>query len=79
MVISCFALHTVTSRRLLKQQSHKRTRTISRAVVNEKTAPIVQRVSKLYDQGFGYKSVAMDERDQFRIPLLRVANILVES
>ena len=42
-----------------KQQSHKRTRTISRAVIDENTAPIVQRVFKLYDEGWGYKSIAM--------------------
>jgi site-specific DNA recombinase len=41
------------------QQSHKRTRTISRAVIDEKTAPIVQRIFDLYDQGMGYKSIAM--------------------
>jgi site-specific DNA recombinase len=42
-----------------RQQGHKRTRTISRAVIDENTAPVVQRVFKLYDQGLGYKSIAM--------------------
>jgi site-specific DNA recombinase len=42
-----------------RQQSHKRTRTISRAVADENTAPVVQRVFSLYDQGLGYKSIAM--------------------
>jgi len=42
-----------------KQQSHKRTRTISRAVIDEKAAPIVQRIFDLYDRGSGYKSIAM--------------------
>ena len=41
------------------QQGHKRTRTISRAVVDERTAPIVRRIFDLYDQGMGYKSIAM--------------------
>src|SRR5262249_47000023 len=42
-----------------QQQTHKRTRTISRAVVDEKAAPIVQRIFDLYDRGSGYKSIAM--------------------
>jgi site-specific DNA recombinase len=42
-----------------RQQTHKRIRTISRAVVDEKTAPVVQRVFELYNQGSGYKSIAM--------------------
>src|SRR5918994_1804027 len=42
-----------------RQQSHKRTRTISRAVADENTAPVVQQVFNLYDQGLGYKSIAM--------------------
>ena len=42
-----------------RQQGHKRTRTISRPVVDEKAAPVVQRVFELYDQGLGYKSIAM--------------------
>src|SRR5262245_29424514 len=42
-----------------QQQSHKRTRTISRAVIDEKTTPIMQRIFDLYDQKNGYKSIAM--------------------
>ena len=42
-----------------KQEGHKRTRIISRPVIDEKAAPIVQRIFDLYDQGQGYKSVAM--------------------
>jgi site-specific DNA recombinase len=42
-----------------QQQTHKRTRTITRAVIDEKTAPIVQCIFDLYDQGSGYKSIAM--------------------
>jgi site-specific DNA recombinase len=42
-----------------QQQSHKRTRTISHPVIDEKAAPIVQRIFNLYDQGIGYKSIAM--------------------
>jgi len=41
------------------QQSHKRTRTISRAVIDEKAAAIVQRIFDLYLRGMGYKSIAM--------------------
>ena len=49
------------------QQSHKRVRTISRAVIDEKTAPIVQRIFDLYERGMGYKSVAMTfNSDGFR-------------
>ena len=46
-----------------RQQRHKRTRTISRPVVDEKAAPVVQRVFELYDQGLGYKSIAMKLRN----------------
>ena len=50
-----------------KQEGHKRTRIISRPVVDERTAPIVQRAFKLYDEGMGYKSVAMAlNQDGFR-------------
>ncbi len=42
-----------------RQEGHKRTRIISRPVVDEKVAPIVQRIFKLYDEGMGYKSIAM--------------------
>jgi site-specific DNA recombinase len=42
-----------------RQEGHKRTRIISRPVIDEKTAPIVQRIFQLYDQGSGYKSTAM--------------------
>jgi site-specific DNA recombinase len=42
-----------------KQEGHKRTRIISRPVVDQKTAPVVQRIFKLYDEGMGYKSIAM--------------------
>jgi site-specific DNA recombinase len=42
-----------------QQQAQKRIRTISRAVIDDKAAPIVQRIFELYDQGIGYKSIAM--------------------
>jgi site-specific DNA recombinase len=42
-----------------RQEGHKRTRIISRPVVDEKTAPLVQRMFEPYDQGMGYKSIAM--------------------
>ena len=42
-----------------RQEGHKRTRVISRPAVDEKTAPLVQRMFDLYDQGNGYKSIAM--------------------
>ena len=42
-----------------KQEGHKRTRIISRPVVDEKTSPVVQRIFKHYDEGLGYKSIAM--------------------
>ena len=41
-----------------RQDGHKRTRIISRPVIDEKTAPIVQRIFELYDHGMGYKSIA---------------------
>jgi site-specific DNA recombinase len=42
-----------------RQEGHKRTRVISRPVVDEKTAPVVQRIFELYDQGNGYEAIAM--------------------
>ena len=42
-----------------KQEGHKRTRIISRPAIDEKAAPIVQQIFDLYDQGQGYKSIAM--------------------
>lgn len=42
-----------------RQEGHKRTRIISRAVVDDKVAPVVRRIFELYDQGNGYKSIAM--------------------
>src|SRR5262245_40938769 len=42
-----------------RQEGHKRTRIISRPVIDEKAAPIVQRIFELYDRGMGYKSIAM--------------------
>ena len=42
-----------------RQEGHKRTRIISRPVIDEKTAPLVQRIFDLYDRGMGYKSIAM--------------------
>jgi len=42
-----------------KQEGRKRTRIISCPAVDEKTAPVVQRIFKLYDEGLGYKSIAM--------------------
>jgi site-specific DNA recombinase len=47
-----------------QQQGHKRIRTISRAVIDDKAAPIVQRIFELYDQGIGYKSIAMKLNEQ---------------
>lgn len=42
-----------------KQEGHKRTRIISRPIIDEKAAPVVQRIFDLYDQAQGYKSIAM--------------------
>ena len=42
-----------------RQEGHKRTRIISRPVVDEKTAPLIQRCFDLYDRGVGAKAIAM--------------------
>ena len=42
-----------------KQEGHKRTRIISRPVVDEKTAPLIQRTFDLHDRGVGAKAIAM--------------------
>jgi site-specific DNA recombinase len=41
-----------------RQEGPKRTRTISKPVVDEKTAPIVKRIFELFDKGVGYKTIA---------------------
>jgi site-specific DNA recombinase len=42
-----------------RQQGHKRTRTISRPVADEKAALLVQRIFEMYDRGIGAKAIAM--------------------
>jgi site-specific DNA recombinase len=42
-----------------RQEGHKRTRIISRPIVDEKAAPLVQRIFDLYDRGMGGKAIAM--------------------
>ena len=41
-----------------RQEGYKRTRVISRPVVDPKAAPIVQRIYDLFDHGTGYKRIA---------------------
>src|SRR5215470_5628673 len=47
-----------------RQESHKRTRIISRPVVDEKAAPVVRRIFDLYDRGIGYKSIVVSLNDK---------------
>ncbi len=42
-----------------RQEGHKRTRIISRPVIDDKAAPIVRRIFELFEQGAGYKSIAL--------------------
>jgi len=42
-----------------RQEGHKRTRIISRPVVDEKAAPLVQRIFDLHDHGMGNKAIAV--------------------
>src|SRR6266550_6761291 len=42
-----------------RQEGPKRTRIISRPVVDEKTAPLIQRIFELYDRGMGSKAIAV--------------------
>src|SRR5918994_7082584 len=46
-----------------RQEGHKRTRIISRAVVDEKTAAIVRRVFEQFDRGVGYMRIALALND----------------
>ena len=58
--ISCAGRLTGTSKK--SSRSSKATSvpvTISRAVVDENTAPVVRKVFNLYDKGLGYKTIAM--------------------
>jgi len=43
---------------LERQEGYKRTRIISRAVIDPKAAPIVQQIYELFDHGTGYKQIA---------------------
>ena len=47
-----------------RQDGHKRTRVISRAVIDEKNAAIVKHIFELYDQGNGYKKIIETLNDQ---------------
>ena len=47
-----------------RQNGHKRTRIISRAVIDEKNAAIVKHIFELFDQGKGYKSIIQALNDQ---------------
>ena len=47
-----------------RQEGHKRTRIISRPIVNEKTAPIVRRIFDDFERGMGYKAIAMTLNDE---------------
>jgi site-specific DNA recombinase len=58
-----------------RQEGHKRTRIISRAVLDEKTAPVVQRIFKLYDQGSGYKSIAMSLNPNSAVEIFTEAKV----
>jgi site-specific DNA recombinase len=42
-----------------RQEGNKRTRIISKPVIDERTAPLVQQIFDLYDRGMGYKAIAM--------------------
>ena len=47
-----------------RQDGHKRTRIISRAVIDEKNAAIVKHIFELFDQGNGYKSIIRTLNDE---------------
>jgi site-specific DNA recombinase len=47
-----------------RQNGHKRTRIISRAVIDEKNAAIVKHIFELFDQGKGYKSIIQTLNDE---------------
>jgi site-specific DNA recombinase len=47
-----------------KQEGHKRTRIISRPIVDEKTAPLIQRSFDLCDFGLGAKALAITFNDE---------------
>jgi hypothetical protein len=47
-----------------RQEGHKRTRIISRAVIDEKCAAIVRRVFEESDRGKGYKAIALALNDE---------------
>src|SRR5215510_7790063 len=47
-----------------RQEGHKRTRIISRAVIDEKNATIVKRIFEMFDQGQGYKSIVQTLNDE---------------
>ncbi len=46
-----------------RQEGHKRTRIISRAVIDAKTAAIVKRIFGQFDRGVGYKRLALALND----------------
>jgi site-specific DNA recombinase len=46
-----------------RQEGHKRTRIVSRAVIDQKSAGIVKRIFEQFDQGMGYKSIVLSLND----------------
>jgi site-specific DNA recombinase len=60
-----------------RQEGHKRTRIISRPIINEKTATIVRRIFDEFERGIGYQTIAMTLNEQgFRTEADSVFNTL---
>src|SRR5215467_16227200 len=47
-----------------RQEGHKRTRIVSRPVIDEKAAALVKRIFEQFDQGMGYKSIVVSLNDK---------------
>src|SRR5215472_3735181 len=47
-----------------RQEGHKRTRIVSRPVIDEKAAALVKRIFEQFDQGMGYKSIVVGLNDK---------------
>jgi len=47
-----------------RQEGHKRTRIISRPVIDEKAAALVKRIFEQFNQGMGYKSIVVSLNDK---------------
>src|SRR5215475_3788009 len=56
--------HRVPREIIERQEGYKRTRIVSRPVIDEKAAALVKRTFEQFDQGMGYESIVVSLNDE---------------